>query len=36
MVTITSVVKVILKIVRPGHFLKVVKEMWEAVDEKQL
>ena len=36
MANITSVAKSILEIARPGHSLKVVEEMWEAVDEKQL
>lgn len=36
MANITSVAKSILEIVRPEHSLKVVEEMWEAVDEKQL
>lgn len=35
MANITSVGKSILEIARPGHSLKVVEEMWEAVDEKQ-
>lgn len=36
MANITSVGKSILETARPGHSLKVVEEMWEAVDEKQL
>jgi hypothetical protein len=35
MVTDISGIKPILKRVMPGHFLKVVKEMWEALDERQ-
>jgi len=36
MANFTSVAKSILEIARPGQSLKVVKGMWEAVDEKQL
>ena len=36
MVTDTSDMESILNVSRPEHFLKVVKEMWEAVDERQL
>jgi len=36
MVTDTSDMESILNVSRPGHFFKVVKGMWEAVDERQL